>query len=73
MAIENVASPTSVDSVPKQRRLLGAGLERTLDAFVLATLIFLIVHATGNFERSALLGAVVLLLLSWLVAWHRKR
>ena len=73
MAIENVPSPTSVDSVPKQRRLFGAGTERTLDAFVLATLIFLAVHATSVFERWALLGAVLLLLLSWLVAWHRKR
>jgi hypothetical protein len=73
MAMENLPSPTSADSVPKRGRPFGAGIERSLDAFVLATLIFLAVHATSVFERWALLGAVLLLLLSWLVAWHRKR
>lgn len=73
MEMENAAPRNSADSAPKHRHLFGAGIERTLDAFVLATLIFLAVHAISVFERWALLGAVVLLLLSWLVAWYRKR
>jgi hypothetical protein len=48
-------------------------LERAIDIIILGILVVVLIRDPSNFTKGAVLVAIVLLALGWVMAWYRRK